>query len=674
LPAFALAGSRGVVAFLLIVSAAGSALAWWIGWLTSRRADAAWLAWATVTVPVTAVFHSFSVYPDSAGGVLALTGLWALLRADEEQRTASERIAPWFWHGLALAILPWLQSRFAAIAGTLGALILLRLSSTRSPAAKAVAFLSIPALSAVLWLGFFIALYGRPDPSAPYPIGEMGSFQWIPGGLLGLLFDQRFGLLPYAPVLAFAFAGLAVMAARPATRRLAVELLFVMVPYLLTVTHFAMWWGGWSAPARFFAPVLPLLAAPAAILWLAVSESGRRERPLVLAALIFTMFTTAILVVVDGGRLAYNLRDNPSLWLEWLSGPSNLAQALPWWTRGSDWTLLRDVGIWIAACLGVVVIVRVAASRPAFRDRTTQHVVLSWALAVAVMAASTVAWAVRDADGRRVVPAQMHLLRTSAAAPRSVGVDLRRLQFFRAASLARRLRIEFHRPVSTGRSAARDSRPLFDVPRVPAGEYRLTPISDRPHGWVMVGVGPDQFALITTSLASHPQPILLRFPITVRNILIRGDEEARQRVSGVVLEPLGVMPAGEWGSDIGRRAVKYGHATVFFLDDRSFPEPEAFWAGGGRSSSYVIQSDDGRPVVAMLVRNGPVANHVTLEVSGAATELDFGPREERRVSIPVDASRGAARVTFKVTGGFHPSDHDPSSRDGRYLGAWVKVE
>ena len=40
-----------------------------------------------------------------------------------------------------------------------------------------------------------------------------------------------------------------------------------MLPYLVTVTHFAMWWGGWSPPARFFVPVLPLLAVPAAVIW-----------------------------------------------------------------------------------------------------------------------------------------------------------------------------------------------------------------------------------------------------------------------------------------------------------------------------------------------------------------------------------------------------------------------
>ena len=196
-PAFALGGHRAVVLFLVLIAAAGSALAWHCAWLATRRTDAAWLAWAAVTLPVTAIFQSFMVYPDGLGGVLALTGFWALLRADEEARNNdSVALRPWLLHGAALALLPWLHSRFAVLAAALGSLILLRLGSTKNPAGKAVAFLSIPAISAVLWVGFFIAIYGRADPSAPYgPGGDTGSFAFVPGGLGGLLFDKRFGLV-----------------------------------------------------------------------------------------------------------------------------------------------------------------------------------------------------------------------------------------------------------------------------------------------------------------------------------------------------------------------------------------------------------------------------------------------------------------------------------------------
>ena len=97
------------------------------------------------------------MYPDGPGGVIALTGVWALLRAEQESESGSERIGPWWLHGAALAALPWIHTRFALIAGSLGALVICRLSTTRNAAGKAVAFLTIPAISAICWIGFFIA-------------------------------------------------------------------------------------------------------------------------------------------------------------------------------------------------------------------------------------------------------------------------------------------------------------------------------------------------------------------------------------------------------------------------------------------------------------------------------------------------------------------------------------
>jgi hypothetical protein len=56
------------------------------------------------------------------------------------------------------------------------------------------------------------------------------------------------------------------------------------------------------------------------------------------------------------------------------------------------------------------------------------------------------------------------------------------------------------------------------------------------------------------------------------------------------------------------------------------------------------------------------------------TTLEFAPGEEKRVAADVDDSRRATVVTLTVTGGFRPSDQNPSSRDDRFLGIWVKVE
>ena len=127
-PAFAIAGYRGVQVFLILLAAAGSALAWHLAWVVTRRADAAWFGWAAVTFSTSSIFHSFMVYPDGPGGVIALTGVWALLRAQQEAESGAERTGPWWLHGAALAVLPWLHTRFALVAGCLGALVLLRLA------------------------------------------------------------------------------------------------------------------------------------------------------------------------------------------------------------------------------------------------------------------------------------------------------------------------------------------------------------------------------------------------------------------------------------------------------------------------------------------------------------------------------------------------------------------
>jgi hypothetical protein len=666
LPAFAIAGYPGVVVFLVAVSAAGSALSWWVAWLATRREDAAWFGWAAVTVPASAVFHSFTVYPDGLGGIVVLTGVWALLRGDDERRTGAEHVRPWFWHGVLLGMLPWLHSRFAVIAGCLGALVLLRLSATRNAVAKAVAFLTVPAISAVSWVAYFVAIYGTPDPSAPYGPGEIGSIQWVPGGLGGLLFDQRFGLIPYAPVLAFAFAGLGVMVARPSTRRLALELFFSMLPYLVTVTHFAMWWGGWSPPARFFVPVLPLFAVPAAVLWATV-KSGR-DRALIGTALVFTALTTATLVIVDRGRLALNVRDTPALWLTWLSTTADLPLALPAWTRDDVGGFSRDVAIWILT-LGAAAFVM----RRSWRARLIDRLMLAWPLPIAVMVAATTVWAAHGVDGRNVAAAQMDLLRAKSSTAHNVVIDLQHMRAIGQSSLPRRMKLELVRSPSADGAGGRNAS-LFALPPAPAGVYRLTPVADAPRGWWMIGIGRDQFALHTSPVPSPAQPVQVRLPVPVRGIVVRGDEEARKTVRGLLVEPVSLLPSGPFDSASARTAVRYGHSSVFFLDDRSFPEPEGFWIGGAIASSFAIQPDDAHASVSMLLRNGPVANQATLASETVRSVLEFGPGEERRVTVPVDASRGAAFVTMSVRGGFRPSAQDPSSRDDRFLGIWVKLE
>ena len=672
-PAFAIGGYPAVVVFLLMVSAVGSALAWHLARAVSGSDSAAWFGWAAVTLSTTWIFHSFTVYPDGPGAVLTLTGFWALLRAEREARSTDESIVPWLLHGAALAALPWMHTRFAAIAGLVGALVLLRLPAVPNAAGKAFAFLCAPAISGLAWLAYFIKIYGTANPAVPYG-NEVNSLGFIPGGLGGLLFDQRFGLLPYAPVLISAIAGIGVMLTRPALRRYALELLFVVLPYLLVVTYVAMWWGGASAPARFFAPVLLWMAVPAAVGWKELPN--RTSRTVFSAALAVTAFASAALVLVSDGRLAFNARPVQGVyaaWLEWLNGSLDLGRALPVWWREDETSLWRGLLIWGAAAGAAWFSIDALARHPRLRSPGRFLSSAAATFVLAGMAAIVVTWRFEGVGGIAATPSQLQALRGVAATPRLLALRLDRPRRLQPQSAVASMRIE--PPFSTIEGGAgRNDRPLFVLPGIPAGEYRLSFPLRAASGWLMIGIGRDQFALRTEQIAADNQPMQLTFPIDIRALIVRADEDARRSVRGFVLEPARVLTSRErLSAPYAKRAVRYATSTVFFTDDRSFPEPEAFWVGGARDSVVVLQPDRPRATETLLIRNGAAENQVLIETGSWRDGARLGPGEERRIEVPLDQARGATVLKFTTSAGFRPSAADPKSRDDRFLGVWVKV-
>ena len=107
-----LIGRRGVLGLL----AAGAGLPL----LAASRSDLAGLL-ADMTLAeklgqLTMVTAGYTVT-----GPTGVEDIPALVRAGREACDKSESIVPWFWHGSALALLPWLHTRFAVLAGGIGA-------------------------------------------------------------------------------------------------------------------------------------------------------------------------------------------------------------------------------------------------------------------------------------------------------------------------------------------------------------------------------------------------------------------------------------------------------------------------------------------------------------------------------------------------------------------------
>jgi hypothetical protein len=123
---------------------------------------------------------------------------------------------------------------------------------------------------------YYYWLYGRPLPNtqdhAGFFVPGMGADGRLTAGdplalglaSLGLLFDQQWGLLIYAPVFALAVVGVFTLWQAPAKRATLGWLALVILPYTLVVADYRVWWGEWCPPARYLMVITPLLAAPLA--------------------------------------------------------------------------------------------------------------------------------------------------------------------------------------------------------------------------------------------------------------------------------------------------------------------------------------------------------------------------------------------------------------------------
>src|SRR4029079_13372666 len=155
-----------------------------------------------------------------------VVGVWLLVALDTRRIVSASTLVI---ASIALATLPWLHSRFAILAGGLGLVIALRLLSAGWR--RAAIFLAIPAAASILWLGFFWWIWGAATPAAPWGSGLTAKIEWIPRGVVGLLFDPQAGLFVPAPAYLLAVIGWAILLrSRP---RLTIETLAIFFVLLV---------------------------------------------------------------------------------------------------------------------------------------------------------------------------------------------------------------------------------------------------------------------------------------------------------------------------------------------------------------------------------------------------------------------------------------------------------
>ena len=226
---------------------------------TGRTGLAAALAFGFALVPPF-LFYFFQFYPEMVGAlVMALAFRTLALRPEGLRRH------PWLFGGMLVA-LPWLHQKFLPVWLALVATALFVGWRTRPAGRWAVGRvvptlvgLVVPTLVGVYLIALYnFAITGSVRPDALF-------LAWGPGGVtsarlgqgvLGLLLDARYGILPCVPILFLAAGGLALGGAR----RFAVVMPAAAV-YYLTVASADNWAGAVCNLGRYFMPVAPLAVA-----------------------------------------------------------------------------------------------------------------------------------------------------------------------------------------------------------------------------------------------------------------------------------------------------------------------------------------------------------------------------------------------------------------------------
>ncbi len=239
---------------------------------------------------------------------------------------------------LCIGALPWLNAQLIPVAAGLFIYAVGSVLPTAQPASENARpagrltgwlriwapFLGPLVVLGIVYLSYYYFLYSSFVPNWQDHAGSSdlaGTFV----GLVGSLLDQQWGLLIHAPLLLLSFSGLLVLARRD--RRDLAWLAVIALPYLLLIINYKQWWGEWCPPARYLAPLIPLLALP-----LAKAVGALRSRPFAITFAVLSALSYGVMgAFANKPSLMYNHpvgRSNLLLWVVEIGGP-DLTKVVP---------------------------------------------------------------------------------------------------------------------------------------------------------------------------------------------------------------------------------------------------------------------------------------------------------------------------------------------------------
>lgn len=687
-PVYALGGYPLVVALFVAVAAASAAWLWRVTVLAVGSAGAATFGWSALLASAPFLLNTFTIYPEVLAGLAVVAAF------------ATTALAPpgapgrWLTAGAAVAALPWLSAKYAPLSAALAAVVLGRIwrppdpppgserpAATTRDRAIASAWVVAPyAASLAGWFAFFHAIWGSPWPQASYAEAGQTSLAWLPAGLGGLFFDQEYGVLPVAPVLALGLIGLGTMAWHGGRRRrLALEIAVVIGAHVCTVGAFHHWWGGASVVGRNLMAVLLLLMVPLAVQFdSAPPGSPRRAAQHLL--LWASGAVTLTLAAAQEGLLLAQARDGSAALLEYLSPRWELWAVLPTFIHHEASTAWLRALAWVAVAAAAALVLARLPPRSAGASSLA-----ALAVAIAALVAGTLL-ALRlpgDAPPPRVdlgARARLAALDAFDATVRPLAVVYDPFRLARAPEIVPRLGLA----VAAGQRT--DPQPLRVIHNgrfsLPAGTYEVeiawadrTPLPVRgpsPVGIQIGRTGPPWRVWQVDPAPGVRVRERVRLDLDAPFFGLRGSLDVERAIARIAVQPVAVVDAGarpRAPAVLG--AAAYGRVTAYFHDEQVHPEPGGFWTRAGRRAVVTLSAGEPHPFVLRL-HSGHGTTRVVLGVRDWSHAVDLAPGLTEEVALP-DFGTRTLTVSLDTEGGFVPAEIVPGSDDPRRLGAWVEV-
>ena len=624
--------------------------------------------------------------------LLIAAGLAALLRGrrNREQSfwvAATEPLLPLFaLLLLVLPYLPWLADwipavrllagpgRFLIWVVVLGQVLWILLPQF-SPS-KAATIFAVAAVACSAPFGLNLGRIPTALVDLFQTVRHLPSANWsmVPAGSLGVLFDQEFGIVAFAPVLLLAFVGLAGMLREAAHRRLAIGLVGGALVLIVLPGTLDPWWSKSAMPGQQLFFLLPLLVVPIAWLYARLPMQSLSRA----GAQVLLLFSIAMSLAILFGRAPVRQEaDGSSALLQWMSPTWNLWNEAPSYVEGAAGVATARVAVWLAVC-GIVAWL-FSRQKPSSAGRAavaaTAVVTLLFVALVSVTSVAMSGSTQRFDVERRVL---FNLLETLDPIARPIAVRYDPLSFVGPAELPSLF------AASAVQGERKDPQPIRVVLnarfRLPAGKYVLElrgsdKAASVPDASMGLQIGREGRPIESWPLVLSPGGRTERefeVPLDAEFVGFRALRQVEPGIAELRVSPREVVetrkrfPAGTVLS-----AAVFSPARIFFHDSHVYPEAEGFWVRGRSIARMTMlkvrESDSG---ILLAVHSGARPNVVTLSTPGWSEKLELVPEVTQRVTVPSKEGERFIPLTISSTDGFVPADIE-QSRDRRLLGAWL---